>query len=123
MKIRNGFVSNSSSSSFVMIGIRLDYDETNIQSTLETLGLNKDEIIEIIQSIGDSYWELDKYIPDTVAELKIKHNSDCQILYIGKELNSIEDAVNFSKNDVTEIAHTLNVEEHNIHFINDEINY
>ena len=123
MIIRNGFVSNSSSSSFILIGIQLKYNKDNIKTTLRTLGFDEAKVAEIIEAIGDKYWKLGEYLPKTVLGLNVLHESECQLLYIGKELTSIADAINFSDSDVTEIAEKLKVDKSKVKFINDEINY
>lgn len=52
MKIRNGFISNSSSSSFVCWGIRLDYDEL-----IEKLKINQNEDDDFYDNIDEKLEE------------------------------------------------------------------
>ena len=71
MKIRNGFVSNSSSSSFVLIGCKmsdedlvkaLNVDTDNLYNTINEMGLfwdSEDEIIGYTIAKGNDYDEFD----------------------------------------------------------------
>ncbi len=64
MKIRNGFVSNSSSSSFCIYGISLEFDNTDFD---EVFGLIK----KIQISFPEKYHEaLNSYINDLKDRLK-----------------------------------------------------
>lgn len=71
MKTRNGFVSNSSSSSFVAYGTSLSEDD--LENIAKKLGVNKDWKI---------YAELEKKYPN----LSIENN-----YYIGRSYSTIKD--------------------------------
>lgn len=54
MKIRNGFVSNSSSSSFVLIGCEISNE--NLAKVFD-VNLDDDDLYEVIESETDLYWD------------------------------------------------------------------
>ena len=70
MKIRNGFVSNSSSSSFCIFGVRLEDD-----FLIEALNIKDDEELYDLELKG----------------LNIHRDGEGQCCYIGRDLISIKD--------------------------------
>jgi len=84
MKIRNGFVSNSSSSSFVIYGVCLDTYSDEVKSLMEK-HLTEDEI-DLVKD-GDEM--LSEFL-DT-SGLYIKEDYECECIYIGREWSRIGD--------------------------------
>lgn len=102
MKIRNGFVSNSSSSSFVIFGACLEKSELFdlVKSTLT------EEQIKYIQEDGESLTEF--WNPTT--NLEIREDYECEEIYIGRDWSSIGDdetGRQFKENVESEICNIL----------------
>lgn len=83
MKVRNGFVSNSSSSSFCIYGAYMDIDEL-VEKLKNSNLLTEDELEEMEE---DGYDGLDEVFSDKDLEFYI--SEDCT--WIGKSWDSIED--------------------------------
>ena len=88
MKIRNGFVSNSSSSSFCLYGINIDIKELYF-GILNSLPLNKrDEFIEYVGNVDevDSY-EIDSYLRknDRIVSLESGYDDEYHVIGISTE--------------------------------------
>ena len=87
MKIRNGFVSNSSSSSFCIYGSSFDMDE--FSKLAEKLGLKADAVDD------DDEFDFDEY--DAVERACAKFNlevhmpSESDTFYVGRSLTDIKD--------------------------------
>jgi len=79
MKLRNGFVSNSSSSSFMIYGITLDYDE--IVKLLNLAIKENDDLCGIIE------YE----VSEKISGLNILNNYESERMYIGRSWNTIAD--------------------------------
>jgi len=85
MKIRNGFVSNSSASSFLIYG--LEIDSTDLEEILRGKMPKKDNNDDIDIDI---YEELDDIIPSK-SQLKSYSPESCGVFYIGCSWDNIDD--------------------------------
>jgi len=79
MKIRTGFVSNSSSSSFAILGIRLPWNE--VIDLLQKAGKTDDEIED------DSYTVLEEEFPELESIL----DTESEVVYFGNGFLSMKD--------------------------------
>jgi len=88
MKIRNGFVSNSSSSSFCIYGIETTYED--LISILEIKGINVSKIKEELEYEGciDNPNESFKDILDN-SSLSIYHFGEEDMTFIGRSFGSL----------------------------------
>lgn len=89
MKIRNGFVSNSSSSSFILIGVNISRKDISIKDLCERF-LDKDTIAKYTNTYGEVYWDdifYSKYFDFDVI-------SDDYNLYLGTKLFDGEELPN-----------------------------
>lgn len=88
MKIRNGFVSNSSTSSFCIFGVELEYEDI-IDCLKKNLPTEKlQEVLESIENSDSSNEFVYEYIKDS----KLVCYSICsENYYIGQPWNAIQD--------------------------------
>lgn len=84
MKVRTGFVSNSSSTSFAIYGVCIDED--TFEKLLKTKGIE-------VKEDFDCLFELDKYVEweESMPMLDIIRDSECEAVYIGRWLSDIGD--------------------------------
>lgn len=85
MKIRNGFVSNSSSSSFCIYGVDLDFSDL-IEKVKENKLITEDVLNDLEKN--DEWWELGEVV-ESQTGLEV-HTSD-DYAWIGKSWSSIGD--------------------------------
>jgi len=80
MKIRHGFVANSSSTSFCIFGIYLDED--GLLSLAKRKGLQTEYALQE---------EINNFIDENYSELSVHYGCEDSGLYIGREYSSIGD--------------------------------
>ena len=85
MKVRNGFVSNSSSSSFCIYGAYMDFDEM-IEKIKESNLIPEEELERLEED--DEWYELGELLEEKLG-LSTYHSEDC--FWIGREWSSIDD--------------------------------
>jgi len=83
MKIRNGFVSNSSSSSFCIYGTYIEFDD--LMEKIKEMNFLSEEEIETVE---EDNWELESILSDK-TDLSV-YSGDGDV-WIGKEWSSIGD--------------------------------
>jgi hypothetical protein len=104
MKVRNGFVSNSSSSSFCLYGTSLETDELK-QAYANVFG--KSENDEDDEDEYDSLYEMCAELADKVG-LSYEVDGECGYYYFGQYYNSAPDDKTFGqfRNEIKEIIKT-----------------
>ena len=89
MKIRNGFVSNSSSSSFCIYGTHMDYSDLveKLKSTTMITEKFSSEELEEMEDNGEWYELVDTF--ESSTDLSLNYSDDD--VWIGREWSSIGD--------------------------------
>lgn len=95
MKIRTGFVSNSSSTSFCIYGICMDEDEIR-NSIVNTENMTEEDVVRLaklklnddIEDDGDIYEILEMLTNKYNLSFHISEENEC---YIGRDFTSIKD--------------------------------
>lgn len=88
MKIRNGFVSNSSSSSFIIRGMKISTDEA-----IEKLGISQEEI----DNCEEDDYEISQLISKKLKGFQIEYDGNCfyemdyTTLIVGESLGYLND--------------------------------
>lgn len=87
MKIRSGFISNSSSSSFVILGYKFE----SIESLLFAISINKDTMSAVCKLIYDNLCEYydyaGEYTEDIASVVTLIKECDCEIDEIIDDIN------------------------------------
>lgn len=90
MKVRIGFVSNSSSSSFIIRGMKLKSDEI-----IKALNISQEEIDDFNENDGDIYEFLYYKLSDCGFSVEVDGNyfggKDYSTLIVGKSIGYMED--------------------------------
>jgi hypothetical protein len=97
MKIRNGFVSNSSSSSFCIYGQRFNLYAENGREAFKGLATKlkiPKKMVKALTDDNDSYYES---VDETTLKLPknpplvVYYSPECQDLYIGRDYDTLGD--------------------------------
>lgn len=118
MKVRNGFVSNSSSSSFVLIGYKLDKDFDLVQYVKDTYPEEYAEAeAQLKEKYPDDPEKVARWLKSDIYDILYEHKRDddgcCKYLsddgpgYIGKIISQGEDYLNDASLNGAELMETI----------------
>jgi len=130
MKVRNGFVSNSSSSSFILVGKKYRFDDvTSTLHALKVLGYTADEAGKFREQMEMDFdefiysEEFGDLIRNSPSPLSMEFSQEGGYCYIGKSLSTLSEIENFTAVDKIELSKMLNVDITSIDLHYGEINY
>ena len=90
MKIRNGFVSNSSSSSFCIYGLYIEEEQTFVDKLIEKGYITKEKFKEL-GNVLEYAWEKDENNFFIKHNLEVESMDEDSGIYVGKSWSSIKD--------------------------------
>jgi hypothetical protein len=91
MKIRNGFVSNSSSSSFCLVGVSREFEDIdNLINDNETLLKEEFQVEEL--DFDDSKYEYFEFLENRVKNsVESQVDWECEAFYCGTDIDKMQD--------------------------------
>ena len=90
MKIRQGFVSNSSSSSFLIYGTCIDEDKIKTKELLQKI-IEKEEGINDLEAAGDEFDDDTTDILEVLTDLEVWHPEYVEAYYMGLSWSDVKD--------------------------------